>query len=79
MDAPPVEMVASEPVSSEGTSLENGEGEADKPARTRRAPRARKAAVDVTDRSNGDAADVAPKPVTLGDDVASVQAAPEDS
>ncbi len=52
----------------------------------RRAPRKRKQSVDVADRFEGDDAPAQaakapepPKPVTLGDEVAPVQAAPEDS
>lgn len=64
--------------SSQGDVSSDGAGE-EKPARARRAPRARKASVDVSDRSEGGEAPAAPKPVSLGDDVAPVQVASEDS
>ncbi|GAB5510027.1 MAG: hypothetical protein Rhims3KO_14280 [Hyphomicrobiales bacterium] len=80
-DVKPLEATQAENVSSEAAAPEVAAPEAgeEKPARARRAPRARKASVEVADRSEGGDAPAAPKPVSLGDDVAPVQAVPDES
>lgn len=83
VEVPPVEAVMSNAPPAEAPQAEISEGEPAKPVRARRAPRPRKASVEVADRSEGGDVPalkpVAPKPVSLGDDVAPAQAAPDES
>lgn len=79
-DVKPVEATQAETVSSEAApEVAASDAGEDKPVRARRAPRARKASVEVADRSEGGDAPAAPKPVSLGDDVAPVQVVPDES